>query len=33
MKNANCKLTGKIECGFFADDPQFKKEIEYIRGW
>lgn len=34
FQNADRKLSGKIECGFFADDPVLlTKEFEYIRGW
>jgi hypothetical protein len=32
-QDENRKLNGKIECGFFADNPVLVKEIEYIRGW
>jgi len=33
FQDANRKLNGKIECGFFAEDPVVTKEIKYIRGW
>ena len=27
------KLTGKIEVGFFAEDPVLTQQLDYLRGW
>jgi hypothetical protein len=33
FQNQDRKLTGKVELGFFADDPVLNTQLDYLRGW
>jgi hypothetical protein len=33
LQDEDRKLTGAVECGFFAEDPVLTKQLDYIRGW
>lgn len=33
FQDQNRKLTGKVELGFFAEDPVLTTQLDYLRGW